>query len=553
MTLSITVDHGNSRTKVATYDEAAGKPILVELGREIRAVIPSIIYVPNEGSVLIGDDAQYEAARDPGGIVRHLKRDLLKPGTVRQDRDIERPELAAILFRYLRENCQRLLCDGKTITKGCFTVPLSFTLEQRDAIKSAAHNSGFNNVILIDEPVAAARFYQRQIALNSPAMVVCDVGAVATDLTLLDCSSDQPRLFPGLSRGGLREGAEEIDGAIWDALKRDLPDDFSTAYAPTLRLQLRQIKESFARLKRAEEKLDLGQTTLTVPHSLVESCLRRFLEKLQDEMGGFTKAMKKVGVKEAALVLAGGGSNLPGLVAALEKSGWSGSVHLHRDSEFATVLGAVEVPRTTLDSSSTCTPSQDINRNHPSESAAHDRSPATIVENKVTESLVVHERKRDSLTHASVMRQVKFLADKLGFSAGSETLAARILETLTKWACDPNHGKWGYVDSPPLDRPTAIAALERVCFSTTKLVERASRSLPAGPIIEISKVIFHATKLDATRIEYSLEVIHGGRGLAFSDRIPLGSISYGDAPGIIRKSLLRNAGSFTLDLFSATS
>jgi molecular chaperone DnaK (HSP70) len=56
----LAIDFGTSRTKVAFFDKHAGKAQLVELGTEIRTVLPSVFYIPKElqGKRLVGDDAQ---------------------------------------------------------------------------------------------------------------------------------------------------------------------------------------------------------------------------------------------------------------------------------------------------------------------------------------------------------------------------------------------------------------------------------------------------------------------------------------------------------------
>jgi molecular chaperone DnaK (HSP70) len=337
---SIAIDYGNSRVKVATYDLAAGRPILVELGREIRAVIPSIIYVPVEGPIVVGDDAQHLASHDPEGIVRRVIQDIDKPGPARRGRDINRPELATIFLRQIREDSERLLFDGKAMTACSFAAPLSFTKAQQDCLRFAAREAGFRdeNVRLIASPIAAARFYLPQIEANSSAMVVCDIGAATTNFTLLDCRSGDPRPVPGLKRN-LNEGAEGIDGAIWDALKQHIIDDSSTESSPTLRFQLRRIKESFSRVKRPVENLFLDNGPIAVPRMLLDKCFEAFLEWLQDELSRFVKELRNAGFKEVPLLLAGGGSQIPGLLSAISKAGWLGAIHLRKDAEFATVLG----------------------------------------------------------------------------------------------------------------------------------------------------------------------------------------------------------------------
>ena len=73
---TLAIDFGTSRTKVAYFDEASGKAQLVEIGREIRTVLPSVFYIPKEGQGerLVGDDAQDMVDSDPEGIVLSLKK-----------------------------------------------------------------------------------------------------------------------------------------------------------------------------------------------------------------------------------------------------------------------------------------------------------------------------------------------------------------------------------------------------------------------------------------------------------------------------------------------
>ena len=45
-------------------------------------MIPSVAYVPPEGLILFGDDAQLEGMRDPQGLVHDLKRQIHRSGDV---------------------------------------------------------------------------------------------------------------------------------------------------------------------------------------------------------------------------------------------------------------------------------------------------------------------------------------------------------------------------------------------------------------------------------------------------------------------------------------
>ena len=82
----ICIDFGSSRTKVAWLNEEIEKPELIELGQEVRAVIPTVFYLPNDGSdkILVGDDAVEQADVDPAGLVTDIKREIHRPGKIRR-------------------------------------------------------------------------------------------------------------------------------------------------------------------------------------------------------------------------------------------------------------------------------------------------------------------------------------------------------------------------------------------------------------------------------------------------------------------------------------
>jgi molecular chaperone DnaK (HSP70) len=71
--IELTIDFGTTRTKVAAYDREEKKASLIELGREIHTIIPSTFYIPREGEILVGDDAEEAISDNPAGIVRGLK------------------------------------------------------------------------------------------------------------------------------------------------------------------------------------------------------------------------------------------------------------------------------------------------------------------------------------------------------------------------------------------------------------------------------------------------------------------------------------------------
>lgn len=96
----IGIDFGTTRTKLSKFDPSIGRAVLLELGHDVRTVIPSTFYIPREGKVLVGDYAQDELENDPAGIVRGLKKELHEERPIRRNgRKVNRIELASLLFQ----------------------------------------------------------------------------------------------------------------------------------------------------------------------------------------------------------------------------------------------------------------------------------------------------------------------------------------------------------------------------------------------------------------------------------------------------------------------
>lgn len=340
----IAIDFGTTRTKVACLDIDTGKPKVLELGREIRSIIPSLFHISSEGEIQIGDDAVAASQYDHIGVVRGLKMDIDIISTIRKNKQkFSRIELASMLFSFIKEQCDSLYFHDDPVTECIITVPPSFFQNpvKRDAIIKAATLGGFDQIDTIEEPVAAAKHWLNEGNSSSQFIFVCDIGGGTTDFALLEkiADSEDFKFYTDLVPWGLDIGGNHIDESILEIL--DL-QGLDARKQDAFLLQIRRFKETI-RLNGKKCSIRFGKRRVDdLPEIIIESC-EEFTVQLVLEIETFLKKVEKVeslDLAEAPLLLVGGGMHIYGLQASFDKI-WPGKVIQWIDSEFATVCGAI--------------------------------------------------------------------------------------------------------------------------------------------------------------------------------------------------------------------
>lgn len=344
---SIAIDFGTTRTKVAFLDPESKEPRLIELGHEVRAIIPSLFYIPKGGLPLVGDDAQAMVDEDPEGVVVGLKREIHKLGKYRCGGgrpSIDRKELAGCLFRYIREQCEREVFHGDLVNTCVLSVPVAFEEQKRESIREAARIGGFESVSIVEEPVAAARAWLARAGQRVSAhVVVCDVGGGTTDFALLQHDQGRFTSVPEVQPVGFSLGGNDVDEAIMAQLLDSYAGDCGGVEQRRsgFLVRLRQVREAFSRNQpKPEVGITLGGSVLKVQQDTVASCSAEFVEQVSGELEKFLSRCRAIpGVGMPPVLLVGGGSRIAGLRDAIEKLS-PGRVFQWNQSDYAIVLGA---------------------------------------------------------------------------------------------------------------------------------------------------------------------------------------------------------------------
>jgi tetratricopeptide (TPR) repeat protein len=338
----IAIDFGTTRTKIARYDEQEKTPRLVNLGREQRWSIPCLFYIPKEGNILIGDDAQDALKHDPVGIVRGLKMDLHKAAPLRvNNRKIDRIDLVSLMFNWIRERCNELVFHNDPVNSCILTVPPSFKDFDISCIKKAAKRGGFDQIEIIDEPVAAARHWlvSADAAKDNKYIIVCDIGGGTSDIALVQKIGDGFSMYPNLPPKGIPQGGSDIDELIFQELEIDgIPHQFF----PALLVRVKQAKEELTRRPDLKQvRFSFSDRSIIVSRHIAEKCSTKLVDRVistLDRLADNASRSENLDIKAFPLLLVGGGRNIAGLKDSLDNI-WS-NVYAWEESEQATVLGA---------------------------------------------------------------------------------------------------------------------------------------------------------------------------------------------------------------------
>nr|MBA3416969.1 Hsp70 family protein [Chloroflexia bacterium] len=180
----------------------------------------SVLYYGADAEPLVG-----EAAEDMAGdevewerVVTGIKRDLLRAAPLWIDRRrIDPVDAVAAILAKLKVDAERGVFRGKPVTRAVITHPALFDALQRDKLATAARRAGFDDVELLEEPVAAALAYERWLRqIGEPVtpgdhILVYDFGGGTFDLAVL-AREDDGSFREAMEPEGLHQrGGNDLD------------------------------------------------------------------------------------------------------------------------------------------------------------------------------------------------------------------------------------------------------------------------------------------------------------------------------------------------------
>ena len=261
--LALGIDLGTTNSLIAFKN---GKKVSLIGDENGDALIPSVVHFPENGSVIVGENAKNKLNIDPLNTVSSAKRligrgkkDLLNKSNffpynfdlsddrflkVETRKGIFSPvEISSEILKFLNKRALEFLkrdIDGVVIT-----VPAYFDEAQRQATKDSATLAGMKVLRLLNEPTAAAIAYGLDLQ-EEGTVAVYDLGGGTFDISILRLVKG---VFEVLATGGDASlGGDDFDYAIvnWMIQSLKLNVDGNVKMESELLLAARAAKENLS-------------------------------------------------------------------------------------------------------------------------------------------------------------------------------------------------------------------------------------------------------------------------------------------------------------------
>ena len=201
------IDLGTTNSEIAVYRD--GRPE-VQADGSGRLILPSVVGLDQDGSLLVGEAARNQYILHPERTVRSIKRLMGSDRKVSLgDRNYTPQDVSAMILRRLREIAEERL--GAPVRKAVITVPAFFSDAQRQATREAGEIAGLEVARIINEPTAAALVYEAT-QHQGKRILVYDLGGGTFDVSVVRIEQGVVEVIS--SHGNNHLGGDDFDHKI---------------------------------------------------------------------------------------------------------------------------------------------------------------------------------------------------------------------------------------------------------------------------------------------------------------------------------------------------
>ena len=327
------IDLGTTYSACAYIDDS-GKANIIS-NREGKNTTPSVVYLEQKDSIIVGQSAKDNQCMYPGKVVSLVKNSMGKvnadqsPIMIQTDYGEYMPEAISgfILSKLVADANAVLGVEDEEIKDVVVTIPAYFDDAQRKATDHAISMAGLNRLGFINEPTAAALYYAKQSGIENANILVYDLGGGTFDVSIIHIAGHAKEV---ISTNGL----QKVGGSFFDKeIVQRICGDFYKKHGIELTAPeyIDILQELYGKAERAKINLSSVMTTNIMVRvgTIMENyeITREDFEEIVSKLYRKTEACIRVALKDASLtvdqidkiVLVGGCSRIPYIYKSIEE------------------------------------------------------------------------------------------------------------------------------------------------------------------------------------------------------------------------------------------
>ncbi len=348
----LAVDFGTSNTVAAVSVDGAPPRVLAIDGKPL---LPSSVYLADDGSIAVGSDAERQARLDPSRFEPNPKR-RIDDGEMLLGTDVISVQhaIAAVFSRVLQEFRRQFGNANPDVVR--LTHPARWRQTRKDVLIAACKEAGLSdNPLLVPEPVGAATHFATQGGHQMPpgaALAVYDLGGGTFDVAIVQ---KRDAGFEVIAEAGIPDlGGLDFDHAILEYIGRvegeGHADDWARLNRPTdtesrrkqraLAVDVREGKEALSRHPHTDIALSAPFKDVHLTRSEFEEMIRGNLTRSVELLATTISEANFTSKDLVGVYLVGGSSRVP-LVARLIQEGMGITPSTLDQPESTVVTGAL--------------------------------------------------------------------------------------------------------------------------------------------------------------------------------------------------------------------
>uniref|UniRef100_A0AC34FBA8 G domain-containing protein n=1 Tax=Panagrolaimus sp. ES5 TaxID=591445 RepID=A0AC34FBA8_9BILA len=137
--------------------------------------------------------------------------------------EVSPEEVASELLKHMKEKTEEF--QGKMLTKAVITVPAAFSDAQKNGTIRAATLAGWNDIIILPEPIAAAfAYFNDRLIPNNSKILLFDSGGGTMDVCVFKIENDKIQIVS--NTGDTKLGGRDFDTVLINYFKNALFSKF---------------------------------------------------------------------------------------------------------------------------------------------------------------------------------------------------------------------------------------------------------------------------------------------------------------------------------------